>query len=263
MDSKFIAVGLAGLLVGVSVGAAVAVSANTPTKVVTLCVNKTTKAVTQKSSCSRSETRLQIAAQGPKGDPGPQGPVGPQGEKGEAGATGSPGVAGPQGPVGPQGIQGVAGASGSSFMVHDAAGRLVGPLVMGSPGQWGVLIDGRPIHFNPSSGQVVDFGVGGYYLTPDCSGTPYLGLADSDRQYSSPLDPWLLTVFDSSGRRTGEVKLMVVDRAGAIRQGETITFEKRGLSCSQQSWVYDSPGGLVPLRRIGTVFDAQGPLSIR
>ena len=64
MNSKHLAIGIAGLIVGISAGAAISVAANGSAANITFCVNKTTKVVTQKTSCSGSETRLQVAAQG-------------------------------------------------------------------------------------------------------------------------------------------------------------------------------------------------------
>ena len=119
MNSKHLAIGIAGLIIGISAGAAISVAANTPTKTITLCVNKTTKVVTQKPTCTRSETRLQIAAQGPKGDPGAIGPAGPQGLEGPAGPVGPVGPVGPSGDGG-QGPQGVPGPAGSAISVWDS-----------------------------------------------------------------------------------------------------------------------------------------------
>jgi hypothetical protein len=267
MKAKIVAFGIACGLFGMAAGAAISVSANTPIKAINFCVNKTTKVVTQKTNCSRSETRLQVAAQGLRGDTGAQGEVGPQGPAGPQGPQGVPGLAGPQGPTGPQGPagpQGPSGASGASFTVLDRNGSVIGPLVMGSPyGYWGVMVNGRPIHYEVSSGRVVDNSSGGYYLTSDCTGVPHIGLADSDARFSSDLDPWFLTVYGPSGQRTGEVKLMVVDSNLPRQSGVTVSYEKRGLTCAAQTWEYDRPGALVPLRSIGSVFDAPGPLRLR
>lgn len=269
MNSKFLAIGIAGVIVGLSAGAAISVAANTPTKSITFCVNKATKVVTQKTSCSRNETRLQIAAQGPKGDPGPAGPAGPQGErgeKGETGASGSPGVAGVQGPQGPAGAQGPQGPLGTSanFNVIDANGNTLGPLVMGSPfGYWGVLVSGRPVHYQVNSGRVYDNNSGGYFTGSDCTGTPHVVITDSNLRFTSSSDPWFLTVFDNSGGRTGEVKLMVIEPGALSVSAEGGFYEKVGARCIARDLIEYGPGALYPLRSIGSVFDVSGPLRLR
>lgn len=264
MNTKVIALVSGALVIGIGIGYAASVSANTQASVINFCVNKTTKVVTQKTNCSRSETRLQVAAQGPKGETGPAGPQGPAGAPGPQGPAGLQGAQGPAGPQGPQGPQGSSGSAGGSFTVLDGNGNVLGPLVMGSPyGYWGVLVGGRPIHYEVSSGRVVDNSSGGFYLTADCSGVPHIGLADSDKRFSSDLDPWFLTVYSSSGQRTGEVRLMVVDATAPKQSGVTTSYEKRGNTCSVANWAYDLPGALVPLRSIGSVFDVTGPLRLR
>jgi hypothetical protein len=270
MNSKYLAIGIAGLIIGISAGAAISVAANTPTKTITLCVNKTTKVVTQKTKCTRSETRLQIAAKGPKGDQGVAGPAGPQGEKGEQGErgdlgpTGSPGVAGAQGPAGPSGAQGPAGSAGgsaASLSLYDANGRLIGPVIAGPANlgpSWQTIINGSAVSYDVNTGEIMDYYSGGHFPNAQCSGDPH---HMAFGRYRNAIDPYLLTVFNGAGQRTGEVKLMLFDTSKARLTALTAIWERNGSSCTPMT--VDVPTDLVPLRTIGSLFDAPGPLSVR
>ncbi len=268
MKSKYLAIGIAALILGVSAGAAISVAATSPSKTITLCVSKTTKVVTQKTSCSRSETRLQLAAQGPKGDPGPVGPAGPQGErgeKGETGATGSPGVVGaqgPQGPAGPQGLQGPAGPGGSQLSLYDASGSLIGPVLKAGGASdgpyWTAFVAGTGIPFDVNTGEVMDVW-NPMFDNANCSGTPY---TPNTTRWRSSVDPFLMREFSGSNQRTNETKLMLFNLSASNLTGQTGAWERRfdGV-CVRVS--FDVPSILVPLRVIGSVYDAAGPLTVR
>ena len=70
--------------------------------------------------------------EGPTGQIGPQGPAGDSGPEGEPGAPGERGAEGPQGPrgeQGPEGPEGPAGQDAARFVVFNASGEAVGPVV--------------------------------------------------------------------------------------------------------------------------------------
>ena len=96
----------AGLLLGLSIGAPVAVA-----DVILACKNKTNGAVrivADAATCRNSEVAVSWNAQGdvgPAGPEGPAGPAGPQGPQGEQGPTG------PAGPV--AAVSGIVGRDGT------------------------------------------------------------------------------------------------------------------------------------------------------
>lgn len=265
MNSKSLAIGIAGLIVGISAGAGISVAANSPATNITLCVNKTTKVVTQKTKCSSSETRLLVSTKGPKGDQGIAGPVGPQGVKGETGPTGSAGVAGPQGATGSPGIpgpQGPAGSGGGGLSLYDARGVLLGPLITGGGSAdgpyWSALVSGTGIAFEVNTGEVLDVYTP-FFPNSSCTGTAYT--TRNTERWIYAIDPYLMRSYSNSGQRTNETKLMLLDLAAPSLAAQTSAWERRQSGCV--SIQFDVPSTLVPLRQIGSVFDAAGPLSVR
>ena len=125
---------------------------------------------------------------GPQGEPGPPGPVGSQGPKGDKGDVGSPGEPGPIGPQGAQGLvgpQGPAGKDGAAaapaVRVVDATGRQVGEYAGLSPAGRGTVSVAFEAAGDVVIVDVVRSGLRGntrtdgvMFMTPDCSGTPFL-----------------------------------------------------------------------------------------
>lgn len=114
--------------------------------------------------------RGQWNQQGPAGLQGPAGPPGAQGPAGPQGAMGAQGPAGPQGSAGP-----------GAVTVVDGTGKQVGPLVTTTVfdgitvGPAALLqIDGSWFALPVTTAGFRNTGVSFYYLTNDCSGTPYL-----------------------------------------------------------------------------------------
>ena len=260
MNSKFLAIGIAGLIVGISAGAAMSVAATSSSTNITFCVNKTTKAVTQKSTCTRSESRLQVSTQGQKGEQGPAGPAGPQGEKGEkgeTGATGSPGLAGPQGPAGASG-----GPSGG-LTVLDGNGRSIGTLASASyDGLWTVLVGGVTVPYEAQTGKVMQE-YGAFYSDSSCSGVvymPYALLEETDYRFRST-NPFAHPILTASGQRTGQAQMLVWNTEGTRLPDGTTVYRRSSGTCVAGSG--GNSGPWVPFRSIATVSDASGPLSVR
>jgi hypothetical protein len=144
--------------------------------------------------CRVDEKNVDWNESGPPGVPGPQGPQGlagapgaqgPQGAQGATGPQGPQGAQGPQGPQGPRGTPTITFANGTPvlglvFWPGDANNPTVGDyiaLINVNGAIVGVNINlfisqGRqPIYQYPSNYKL-------WYMTSDCSGTPYVSQGD-------------------------------------------------------------------------------------
>ena len=102
----------------------------------------------------------------------PGGAVGATGAQGPVGATGPPGAQGQVGPPGPA-------SSSVALIVKDSNGTLIGRLFPGSNVTPDTVVmnspHGQPFILTISATQFIMNG-GLYYLTSDCTGTPYIGV---------------------------------------------------------------------------------------
>lgn len=192
--SKTTAVASFGLVLGLTLATAYSVNAAGSNEVVAFCVNKTTKVVTQKTKCAKTETVLAISK---TGQPGP---------------AGSPGATGPTGAPGPAGASGSNGAPGTGLVVLDANNQIVG-YPIGSTGDQGVdapdmgingsLINGI-IMYMPSINKVVALATNGQpftipvnFTSTDCTGQAVSAFSDGDPLSSSR------TIYVKSGTNYG------------------------------------------------------------
>ena len=159
------------LCVGV-VGGATLVDAQaiSPDGTVHLCVDKGNHNVKinlqGNGTCNSTQTRLDIAQQGPEGPQGVPGPVGSQGPASTVpGPVGPQGIAGPPGPVGPPGVV--------NLDYQDAQTHLVIPgnstVMQSCPTGEKALNGGYEI----LPGDYSEVFVKGTYPTADTSGDPY------------------------------------------------------------------------------------------
>jgi hypothetical protein len=119
LPRRTIAIGLAGVLLGATLGIAVA-SVPSYTGPLTGCLkangeirNVARSASAPLEACGRDETQVTFSnAMGPKGDTGARGPAGPTGAAGATGLRGPLGPTGPRGERGPRGEKGATGATG-------------------------------------------------------------------------------------------------------------------------------------------------------
>lgn len=149
---------------------------------ITACVAKSGEVhilLRDNTACHNNETLLSwniTGQQGPKGDTGATGATGSQGVQGVAGPQGTKGDIGQTGSRGPQGPKGDAG---TSLKLYDANGQFLGILLGMPPSDFAnnkyqtYLPDAKiTLRLNERLGLVND-GIHIYFLTTDCTGTPY------------------------------------------------------------------------------------------
>jgi hypothetical protein len=158
--------------------------------------------------------------------------------------------------------------------LYDSNNVLIGPVVTGDNRyQWYTLASGAGVGFNVNTGKVQNEGWV-VFMNSSCSGTAYVlrnGWRNGER-HTTPIDPVLDRVVNNSGQLTTETKIMLIDSSSptiTANAGTSVwywdaiggNYDSNSRAC--QSWVVSTTYSFLPLRLIGSVFDAPGPLSIR
>jgi hypothetical protein len=140
-------------------------------------------------------------ATGPKGDKGAsQGATGPQGPKGDTGATGATGPQGPKGDTGATGATGSQGTQGppgaGAVQVYDANGQYIGIWIVFnySTSMADIFVPSlkKFVRISMTDGELVPLAMSInnaatlFYVTGDCSGSPYIEGGFQDSYYIEP-----------------------------------------------------------------------------
>jgi hypothetical protein len=152
--------------------------------------------------------------------------------------------------------------------LYDSNNVLIGPVVTGGnyfKHHWYALASGAGVGFNVNTGKVLGEGWV-VFMNSSCSGTAYAWV--TEERYKTPLDPVLDRVVNNSGQITTELKIMLIDSSSPTITANAGTsvwswnyVDSNSRACD--STVLSSTRSFPPLRLIGSVFDAAGPLSVR
>jgi hypothetical protein len=130
-----------------------------------------------------------------------------------------------------------------------------------SSSRWEVLIGGRPVPYHPITGHIISWGPYINFADSACSGAEYFAYVNPDIA-NIPL-PFAHVLYNGSGQRTGQVKLMVYNTQGASLPAGTqmYWYNTNTNTCDVDTNYFLGP--FIPALTIGTASDAPGPLSIR